>query len=72
VFGDIDAFFGSLFNLNSKDMEVVRDTVDVTMPYTESRERACNPPSSPEGERFVSGLSPYCVHSSKSQMTICR
>jgi type I restriction-modification system DNA methylase subunit len=52
VFNDIDSFFGSLFGLSTKDMEVVRDTVDVAMPYSESRERACNPPSSGEREKF--------------------
>jgi hypothetical protein len=33
-------------------MEVVRDTVEVAMPYIESRNRACNPPSPTERERF--------------------
>lgn len=52
VFGEIDTFFGSLFGLDSKDMEVVRDTVEVAMPYIESRDRACNPPRPAERERF--------------------
>jgi len=52
VFGEIDDFFGSLFGLDSKDMEVVRDTVEVAMPYIESRDRACNPPHPAERERF--------------------
>ena len=52
VFDDIDAFFGGLFGLDSKDMEVVRDTVEVGMPYINSRDRACNPPRSVERERF--------------------
>jgi len=52
VFAEIDAFFGSLFGLDSKDMEVVRDTVEVTMPYIESRDRACNPPRPEDRERF--------------------
>ncbi|MEO6785931.1 MAG: hypothetical protein ABI318_07330, partial [Chthoniobacteraceae bacterium] len=45
-------FFGSLFGFDSKDMEVVRDTVEVAMPYIESRDRACNPPRPVERERF--------------------
>ncbi len=52
VFDEIDDFFGSLFGLDSKDMEVVRDTVEVAMPYIESRDRACNPPRPMERERF--------------------
>ena len=52
VFDEIDAFFGSLFGLDSRDMEVVRDTVEVAMPYIESRDRACNPPRPAERERF--------------------
>ncbi len=52
VFDEIDTFFGSLFGLDSKDMEVVRDTVEVAMPYIESRDRACNPPRPVERERF--------------------
>jgi hypothetical protein len=52
VFGEIDNFFGSLFGLDSKDMEVVRDTVEVAMPYIESRDRACNPTRPVERERF--------------------
>ena len=52
VFDEIDAFFGGLFGLDDKDMEVVRDTVEVAMPYIESRNRACNPPRPVERERF--------------------
>jgi hypothetical protein len=52
VFDAIDDFFGGLFGLDGKDMEVVRDTVEVAMPYIESRNRACNPPSPIERERF--------------------
>jgi hypothetical protein len=52
VFEKIDDFFGSLFGLDNKDMEVVRDTVEVAMPYIESRDRACNPPRPVEREHF--------------------
>lgn len=52
VFGEIDTFFGNLFGLDSKDQEVVRDTVEVAMPYIESRKRACNPPRPMEREHF--------------------
>jgi len=56
VFTEIDTFFGSLFGLSSKDMEVVRDTVDVAMPFIESRNRACTPPRPDECEHFRSRL----------------
>jgi hypothetical protein len=52
VFEEIDSLFGTLFGLDNKDMEVVRDTVEVAMPYIESRDRACNPPHLAERERF--------------------
>ncbi|HMP81161.1 MAG TPA: N-6 DNA methylase [Verrucomicrobiota bacterium] len=52
VFDEIDTFFGSLFGLDARDMEVVRDTVEVAMPYIESRDRACTPPRPAERERF--------------------
>jgi hypothetical protein len=52
VFDEIDSFFGSLLGLDCKDMEVVRDSVEVAMPYIESRDRACNPPRQAERERF--------------------
>lgn len=52
MFGEIDTFFGSLFGLDGRDMEVVRDTVEVAMPYIESRDRACNPPRPVEREHF--------------------
>jgi len=56
VFEEIDDFFGGLFGLDSKDLEVVRDTVEVAMPYIESRDRACNPPSPAERECFLERL----------------
>ena len=52
VFKDIDLFFGNLFGLTSEDLEVVKDTVDVAMPYSNSRVRACVAPQSQEYERF--------------------
>ena len=52
VFDEIDVFFGNLFGLDTKDIEVVRDTVEVAMPYIESRDRACNPPQLKDRERF--------------------
>ena len=45
VFGEIDAFFGKLYGLNKLDLEVIRDTLEVCLPYDESRERACHVPA---------------------------
>ncbi|MDF3059758.1 MAG: type restriction endonuclease subunit [Rariglobus sp.] len=52
VFDEIDSFFGGLFGLDVRDLEVVRDTLEVAMPYIESRNRACNPPRPVEREHF--------------------
>jgi len=63
VFTDIDAFFGNLYGLDELDLEVIRDTFDVCMPYNESRERACRAPSAEDREvfrqRLESLLSPF-------------
>jgi hypothetical protein len=52
VFGEIDAFFGSLYGLGPLDLEVIRDTLDVSLPYDKSRRRACRAPSAAERESF--------------------
>ncbi|MEI8139922.1 MAG: N-6 DNA methylase [bacterium] len=52
VFSDIDAFFAALYGLDTFDLEVVRDTLDVCLPYDESRERACRVPTGSERETF--------------------
>lgn len=56
VFDEIDKFFGGLFGLNGKDMEVIRDTVEVAMPYAKSRVRAFTPPRLAERECFCKRL----------------
>lgn len=52
VFYDIDDFFGSLYGLDKLDREVIKDTLDVSLPYSESRVRACNAPTVAEIETF--------------------
>jgi hypothetical protein len=52
VFGEIDSFFGTLYGLHRLDLEVIRDTLEVCLPYDRSRERACRPPTGKEQERF--------------------
>lgn len=52
VFDEIDTFFGGIFNLNKLDLEVIRDTLDVCLPYAKSRDRACGTPTDQEMETF--------------------
>ena len=59
VFTDIDEFFAGLYGLDNLDLEVIDDTLDVCLPYRESRERACRTPSAREHKTFrdrVEGL----------------
>jgi len=52
VFVEIDDFFGDLYGLDELDLEVIRDTLKVCLPYDESRQRACQPPSALELDDF--------------------
>jgi len=52
VFHEIDTFFGSLYGLDELDLEVIRDTLDVCLPYGESRARAWRAPTVAETETF--------------------
>jgi hypothetical protein len=52
AFDEIDSFFGSLYGLDKLDLEVIRDTLKVCLPYDESRERACHYPTLSERENF--------------------
>jgi hypothetical protein len=52
VFSEIDTFFGQLYGLDLLDLEVIRDTLEVGLPYQEARERASAQPDEDECERF--------------------
>ena len=52
IFEEIDTFFGSLYGLDSLDLEVIHDTLEVCLPYKKSRERACDIPTDTEHEIF--------------------
>jgi hypothetical protein len=52
VLAEIDAFFGRIYGLGDLDIEVIRDTLGVCLPYKESRDRACRPPDDPERRSF--------------------
>jgi len=40
VFPDLDAFFGSLYHLKPRDMEVIRDTLNMELPFKSARAQA--------------------------------
>lgn len=50
---DIDAFFAELFDLTSTDLQVVRDTLDTGLPYTETVSRALRAPDTKAIEGFA-------------------
>ncbi|MGO8765027.1 MAG: class I SAM-dependent DNA methyltransferase [Limisphaerales bacterium] len=63
VFADIDAFFGKLYGLDERDMQVIRDTLEVRDPNDELGQRGSKPPTPGEIEKFrrrlESGLRPF-------------
>jgi type I restriction-modification system DNA methylase subunit len=63
VFDEIDAFFGKLYGLDERDMQVVRDTLEVRDPNDELGQRGSTPPTAGEIEKFrrrlESGLRPF-------------
>jgi predicted RNA methylase len=63
VFADIDAFFGKLYGLDERDMQVIRDTLEVRDPNDELGQRGSQPPTAGEIEKFrrrlESGLCPF-------------
>ncbi len=52
VLPQVDLFFAGLYGLDELDLEVIRDTLDVCLPYDESRARACGSPNPSERETF--------------------
>lgn len=63
LFDEIDALFAGLYGLTERDVEVIRDTLAVAMPFTKAREAACAPPSPRQQESFcarvASALKPF-------------
>lgn len=63
VFADIDNFFGHLYGLDERDMQVIRDTLEVRDPNDELGQRGSKPPTAGEIEKFrrrlESGLRPF-------------
>lgn len=52
----IDAFFARVYGLKLADLQVIRDTLDVSMPYETSRKRACVAPKETERRAFAAAL----------------
>lgn len=56
VFDEIDFLFAALYGLNKYDLEVIRETLDTSLPYNESRERACGDPKPEQKKAFAARL----------------
>jgi hypothetical protein len=56
LFRDIDTFFAGLYGLNKFDAEVIRDTIETSMPFKDARLRASECPTPPQRELFMLGL----------------
>ena len=56
VFPVLDKFFCGIYGLDALDVEVIQDTLNVCLPYRESRERACQRPDSSDSRKFCQRL----------------
>jgi hypothetical protein len=72
---DIDSFFAKLYGLKAHDIQVIRDTLSVALPYETSRIRACMAPTETEKKSFASAvkksLSPF-MPSDNCELTVER
>jgi hypothetical protein len=53
---EIDAFFAQVYKLSKADLDVIRDTLAVALPYETARQRACSPPSEEDKATFRTTL----------------
>ena len=56
VFEEIDAFFANLYGLKARDMEVIRDTLSVELPFKSIRAHASRPPSAKLRREFCTRM----------------
>jgi SAM-dependent methyltransferase len=56
VFPDIDAFFGELYHLKPRDMEVIRDTLSAELPFKSVRAKASARPSPRQRREFCARM----------------
>ena len=53
---ELDHFVYKIYNIDRFDQEVIRDSLDVSLPFTESKKRAQEPPEPEEIKRFAERL----------------
>ncbi|HXI84513.1 MAG TPA: N-6 DNA methylase [Verrucomicrobiae bacterium] len=56
VFADIDGFFADLYDLKPRDMEVIRDTLSVELPFKSVRRRASASPKPQQCTEFCARM----------------
>ena len=56
VFPDIDSFFASLYCLKPRDMEVIRDTLNMELPFRSARAQASAQPGAKQRREFCARL----------------
>ena len=56
VFAEIDDFFAGLYGLKPRDMEVIRDTLSVELPFKAVRAKASLPPSTKQRREFCARM----------------
>ncbi len=56
VFSEIDAFFATLYGLKQRDMDVIRDTLSVELPFKSVRRKASLPPVTKQRREFCSRM----------------
>ncbi len=56
VFPDIDAFFADLYRLKPRDMEVIRDTLSMELPFKSVRAKASLPPTTKQRGEFCARM----------------
>ncbi len=56
VFDEIDDFFAGLYGLKSRDMEVIRDTLSVELPFKSVRAKASLPPPAKQRREFCTRM----------------
>jgi SAM-dependent methyltransferase len=53
---EIDSFFAKLYKLKDHDLQVIQDTLAVSLPYDSARFRACCSPTEHEKKMFVANV----------------
>jgi hypothetical protein len=63
---EADEWVGQLYGLGPRDLQVISDTLEFSLPFAENKRKAQESPSAPEIKRFrdvlAKELSPWCEH----------